>query len=289
MELVGGADGEGRRAALRGARAPGWGGEAVGGGAGSRRAWGRGRPGTHSPWRSIWVDTRLPVDTFDPATGRRTVLATEQHVGAASGVRGGLVVNLRDGVACYDADGALSWLHREVVPGRRGNDAGVAPDGSLGGICKPVILNSMPNSLEENTAKSPRAATSTSPMRHGRRARSARTSPRCRPACGRGHGRRAASPACGDVGGGTGAGVDVPEPRLAGEQVTSSSRSRRRRRRTGRPWAGRSCRGRRSRAAQSRGAAPRAGRRARVDRRQHPRHSCDWQPLPWPVWSSRDS
>ncbi|WP_407554245.1 SMP-30/gluconolactonase/LRE family protein [Streptomyces sp. Pv4-95] len=83
--------------------------------------------------RLIWVDILASrVHTFDPATGRRTVLATEQHVGAAKPrAGGGLVVNLRDGVACYDADGALSWLHREVVPGRRGNDAGVAPDGSL--------------------------------------------------------------------------------------------------------------------------------------------------------------
>ncbi|MFG2893396.1 SMP-30/gluconolactonase/LRE family protein [Streptomyces sp. NPDC048248] len=83
--------------------------------------------------RLIWVDILASrVHTFDPATGRRTVLATEQHVGAAKPrAGGGLVVNLRDGVACYDADGALRWLHREVVPGRRGNDAGVAPDGSL--------------------------------------------------------------------------------------------------------------------------------------------------------------
>ncbi|MFH8572050.1 SMP-30/gluconolactonase/LRE family protein [Streptomyces sp. NPDC017993] len=83
--------------------------------------------------RLIWVDILASrVHTLDPATGRRTVLATEQHVGAAKPrAGGGLVVNLRDGVACYDADGALRWLHREVVPGRRGNDAGVAPDGSL--------------------------------------------------------------------------------------------------------------------------------------------------------------
>ncbi|WP_405688367.1 SMP-30/gluconolactonase/LRE family protein [Streptomyces sp. NBC_01387] len=83
--------------------------------------------------RLIWVDILSSrVHTFDPATGRRTVLDTGQHVGAAkprSG--GGLVVNLRDGVALYGADGAFSWLAHDPVPGRRGNDAAVAPDGAL--------------------------------------------------------------------------------------------------------------------------------------------------------------
>jgi sugar lactone lactonase YvrE len=83
--------------------------------------------------RLIWVDIlSARVHHYDPATGRRTVLATEQHVGAAkprSG--GGLVVNLRDGVGLYDAAGAFSWLRHEPVPGRRGNDAAVAPDGAL--------------------------------------------------------------------------------------------------------------------------------------------------------------
>ncbi|WP_053799940.1 SMP-30/gluconolactonase/LRE family protein [Streptomyces rimosus] len=83
--------------------------------------------------RLIWVDIlSARVHTVDPATGRRTVLATEQHVGAAKPRRGGgLVVNLRDGVGTYDADGAFAWLHREPVAGRRGNDAAVAPDGAL--------------------------------------------------------------------------------------------------------------------------------------------------------------
>ncbi|MFD3518375.1 SMP-30/gluconolactonase/LRE family protein [Streptomyces sp. NPDC058657] len=83
--------------------------------------------------RLIWVDILgSRVHTFEPGTGRRTVLATEQHVGAAkprSG--GGLVVNLRDGVGAYDPDGTFRWLHHDPVPGRRGNDAAVAPDGSL--------------------------------------------------------------------------------------------------------------------------------------------------------------
>lgn len=83
--------------------------------------------------RLIWVDILgSRVHTFDPATGRRTVLATEQHVGAAKPrAGGGLVVNLRDGIGRYGPDGAFSWLHRDPVPGRRGNDAAVAPDGSL--------------------------------------------------------------------------------------------------------------------------------------------------------------
>ncbi|MFF4207997.1 SMP-30/gluconolactonase/LRE family protein [Streptomyces sp. NPDC001796] len=83
--------------------------------------------------RLIWVDIlRSRVHTYDPASGRRTVMTTEQHVGAAkprSG--GGLVLNLRDGVGLRDTDGTFRWLHHEPVPGRRGNDAAVAPDGSL--------------------------------------------------------------------------------------------------------------------------------------------------------------
>ncbi|MFE2823624.1 SMP-30/gluconolactonase/LRE family protein [Streptomyces sp. NPDC059271] len=98
--------------------------------------------------RLIWVDILgSRVHTYDPATGRRTVLATEQHVGAAKPrAGGGLVVNLRDGVGLYPpaASGASTgaggpaggpapfrWLHHDPVPGRRANDAAVAPDGSL--------------------------------------------------------------------------------------------------------------------------------------------------------------
>ncbi|MGW7613630.1 SMP-30/gluconolactonase/LRE family protein [Streptomyces sp. NPDC054766] len=101
--------------------------------------------------RLIWVDVLgSRVHTYDPASGRRTVMTTEQHVGAAKPrAGGGLVVNLRDGVGLYGpagsdgsttagpegatgaAGGAFRWLHREPVPGRRANDAAVAPDGSL--------------------------------------------------------------------------------------------------------------------------------------------------------------
>ncbi|MFJ9035968.1 SMP-30/gluconolactonase/LRE family protein [Streptomyces sp. NPDC102406] len=83
--------------------------------------------------RLIWVDILgSRVHTYEPDSGRRTVLATEQHVGAAKPrADGGLVVNLRDGVGSYSPGGAFTWLHREPVPGRRGNDAAVAPDGAL--------------------------------------------------------------------------------------------------------------------------------------------------------------
>ncbi|WP_420855956.1 SMP-30/gluconolactonase/LRE family protein [Streptomyces nanshensis] len=83
--------------------------------------------------RLVWVDIlNSRVHTFDPAGGARTVLAAGQHVGAAKPREGGgLVVNLRDGIGLYGTDGRFSWLHREVVPGRRGNDAAVAPDGAL--------------------------------------------------------------------------------------------------------------------------------------------------------------
>lgn len=82
--------------------------------------------------RLIWVDILgSRIHTYDPVTGRRTVMVAEQHVGAAKPrTDGGLVVNLRDGVGIYDFTG-FRWLHRDVVPGRRGNDAAVAPDGSL--------------------------------------------------------------------------------------------------------------------------------------------------------------
>ncbi|MEV6696942.1 SMP-30/gluconolactonase/LRE family protein [Streptomyces sp. NPDC051453] len=85
--------------------------------------------------RLIWVDILgSRVHTYDPVTGRRTVMATEQHVGAAKPRAGGagLVVNLRDGIGLYGRGGSdFRWLHRDPVPGRRGNDAAIAPDGSL--------------------------------------------------------------------------------------------------------------------------------------------------------------
>ncbi|OQR65436.1 calcium-binding protein [Streptomyces maremycinicus] len=83
--------------------------------------------------RLLWLDilgSRL--HGYDPSTGRRTVRVTDQHVGAAKPrAGGGLVLNLRDGVGLLDPDGGFRWLRHEPVPGRRANDAAVAPDGSL--------------------------------------------------------------------------------------------------------------------------------------------------------------
>jgi sugar lactone lactonase YvrE len=83
--------------------------------------------------RLLWLDILgMRLHTYDPVTGRRTVRTTEQHVGAAKPrAGGGLVLNLRDGVGLLDPDGGFRWLHHEPVPGRRANDAAVAPDGSL--------------------------------------------------------------------------------------------------------------------------------------------------------------
>ncbi|MEV0220566.1 SMP-30/gluconolactonase/LRE family protein [Streptomyces sp. NPDC050704] len=84
--------------------------------------------------RLIWIDILgSRVHTYDPVSGRRTVMVTEQHVGAAKPrAGGGLVVNLRDGVGLYGPGGEdFRWLHHDPVPGRRANDAAVAPDGSL--------------------------------------------------------------------------------------------------------------------------------------------------------------
>jgi sugar lactone lactonase YvrE len=83
--------------------------------------------------RLIWVDILAArVHWYDPGSGGESLMATEQHVGAAKPrAGGGIVVNLRDGVGLYDADGTFRWLHREPVPGRRGNDAAVDAAGTL--------------------------------------------------------------------------------------------------------------------------------------------------------------
>ncbi|WP_432116935.1 SMP-30/gluconolactonase/LRE family protein [Streptomyces sp. bgisy032] len=83
--------------------------------------------------RLLWIDILgCRVHTYDPATGRRTTRRTEQHVGAVKPrAGGGLVLNLRDGIGLLDPGDGFRWLHREPVPGRRANDAAVAPDGSL--------------------------------------------------------------------------------------------------------------------------------------------------------------
>ncbi|MGX1130469.1 sugar lactone lactonase YvrE [Streptomyces glaucescens] len=83
--------------------------------------------------RLLWLDILgSRIHGYDPSTGRRTIRTTEQHVGAVKPrANGGLVLNLRDGVGLLDPDGAFRWLHHEPVPGRRANDAAVAPDGAL--------------------------------------------------------------------------------------------------------------------------------------------------------------
>ncbi|MBB4715448.1 SMP-30/gluconolactonase/LRE family protein [Streptomyces luteogriseus] len=83
--------------------------------------------------RLLWIDILgRRLHTYDPATGRRTVRRTEQHIGAVKPrAGGGLVLNLRDGIGLLDPDGGFRWLHHEPVPGRRANDAAVAPDGAL--------------------------------------------------------------------------------------------------------------------------------------------------------------
>ncbi|WP_031476145.1 SMP-30/gluconolactonase/LRE family protein [Streptomyces bicolor] len=83
--------------------------------------------------RLLWIDILgSRVHSYDPVSGRRTVRTTPQHVGAVKPrVGGGLVLNLRDGVGLLDADDGFRWLRHEPVPGRRANDAAVAPDGSL--------------------------------------------------------------------------------------------------------------------------------------------------------------
>ncbi|WP_432190765.1 SMP-30/gluconolactonase/LRE family protein [Streptomyces sp. bgisy027] len=83
--------------------------------------------------RLLWIDILgARIHTFDPVSGRRTVRTVPQHVGAVKPrAGGGLVLNLRDGVGLLDADDSFRWLHHEPVPGRRANDAAVAPDGSL--------------------------------------------------------------------------------------------------------------------------------------------------------------
>ncbi|AZQ34508.1 SMP-30/gluconolactonase/LRE family protein [Streptomyces cyaneochromogenes] len=83
--------------------------------------------------RLLWIDILgSRIHTYDPVSGRRSVRTAPQHVGAVKPrVGGGLVLNLRDGVGLLDADDSFRWLHHEPVPGRRANDAAVAPDGSL--------------------------------------------------------------------------------------------------------------------------------------------------------------
>jgi len=102
--------------------------------------------------RLLWVDIlACEVHALDPGSGEDEVLLrTRQHVGAAKPrARGGLVLNLRDGVGlsgpeladAADApgvpetldvpDGGFRWLADLAVAGCRGNDAAVDAAGHL--------------------------------------------------------------------------------------------------------------------------------------------------------------
>ena len=96
------------------------------------------RVGEGATWDSasstlLWIDVlNSEVHRHDPARGSDAVLTVPQHVGAAKPrAGGGLVLNLRDGVALADRDGDYTWLVYWARDGVRGNDAGVDPAGRL--------------------------------------------------------------------------------------------------------------------------------------------------------------
>jgi len=81
----------------------------------------------------VWVDVLASeVHRYAPARDDDAVLSVPQHVGAAKPrTTGGLVLNLRDGIALVDRDGAKTWLVYWARDGVRGNDAAVDPAGRL--------------------------------------------------------------------------------------------------------------------------------------------------------------
>jgi sugar lactone lactonase YvrE len=82
----------------------------------------------------LWVDILgSEVHAYDPGSATdRLLFRTGTHVGAAKPrAGGGFAVNLRDGVGLYEPDGAFRMLADLSVDGVRGNEAMVAPDGSL--------------------------------------------------------------------------------------------------------------------------------------------------------------
>ncbi|MGZ3148128.1 SMP-30/gluconolactonase/LRE family protein [Lentzea chajnantorensis] len=94
---------------------------------------GEGPTWDHSSSTLLWVDILASeVHRYAPARDDDAVLALPQHVGAAKPrAQGGLVCNLRDGIALVDRDGTKSWLVYWARDGVRGNDAGVDPSGRL--------------------------------------------------------------------------------------------------------------------------------------------------------------
>jgi sugar lactone lactonase YvrE len=81
----------------------------------------------------VWVDILgRQVHRWNPTTGASTSVETPQHVGAAKPrSNGGLVLNLRDGVAIVEPSGERRWLVYWARDGVRGNDAGVDAMGRL--------------------------------------------------------------------------------------------------------------------------------------------------------------
>ncbi|GAA1344590.1 SMP-30/gluconolactonase/LRE family protein [Catellatospora bangladeshensis] len=87
----------------------------------------------HASGTLLWVDVLgSEVHRYSPGRGDDAVLAVPQHVGAAKPrARGGLVMNLRDGVALVDEDGAKTWLVYWARDGYRSSDAAVDAAGRL--------------------------------------------------------------------------------------------------------------------------------------------------------------
>jgi sugar lactone lactonase YvrE len=81
----------------------------------------------------IWIDILAPeIHRWNPSTGRNETSSAPQHVGAAKPrASGGLVVNLRDGVAIVDTAGEYRWLVYWARDEVRGNDAAVDAAGRL--------------------------------------------------------------------------------------------------------------------------------------------------------------
>ncbi|RSM89499.1 SMP-30/gluconolactonase/LRE family protein [Kibdelosporangium aridum] len=81
----------------------------------------------------LWVDILAPqIHRWSPSTGVNETMAAPMDVGAAKPrAGGGLVLNLRDGVAIVDSAGEQRWLVYWARDGVRGNDAGVDAAGRL--------------------------------------------------------------------------------------------------------------------------------------------------------------
>ncbi len=94
---------------------------------------GEGPTWDHSSSTLLWVDILASeVHRYAPARDDDSVLVLPQHVGAAKPrAHGGIVCNLRDGIALVDRDGTKSWLVYWARDGVRGNDAGIDPAGRL--------------------------------------------------------------------------------------------------------------------------------------------------------------